>query len=222
MPLDPLQDRIARIALGLPEARTLALAGGGAMIVHGFIDRETRDIDLFTEVDDREAVSVAAALRATLERQGLATRDAMRPPHDHRFVVTDAVGGRECTVEVFADGGRLQPRVVLGIGPVPAPRRPGSRQDARALGPGTSPRLRRCRSTSRSLPGGAASGTRSGEGQRLQRRHVPRRAKSYCAARACRLGRRRHRTGGRRADACRIRSVAQRAGGTPEGRPIFD
>jgi Nucleotidyl transferase AbiEii toxin, Type IV TA system len=88
------------------------------MIVHGFVDRETRDIDLFTEVDDREAVSVAVALRAALERQGLATRDAMRPPHDHRFVVTDAVGGRECTVEVFADGGRLHPRVVLGIGPV--------------------------------------------------------------------------------------------------------
>jgi len=37
MPLDPLQDRIARTALALPEALTLALAlaGGGAMIAHG-------------------------------------------------------------------------------------------------------------------------------------------------------------------------------------------
>ena len=93
MPLDPLQDRVARTALGLPEARRLALAGGGAMVVHGFVDRETRDIDLFAEVDDREAVSVAAALRAALERQGRATRDALRPAHDHRFVVTDTVGG---------------------------------------------------------------------------------------------------------------------------------
>jgi hypothetical protein len=35
MPLDPLQDRITRTALALPEACTLALAGGGAMIAHG-------------------------------------------------------------------------------------------------------------------------------------------------------------------------------------------
>jgi hypothetical protein len=54
MPLDPLQDRIVRTALALPEARTLALAGGAAMIVHGFVARETKDIDLFTEVDDKK------------------------------------------------------------------------------------------------------------------------------------------------------------------------
>jgi hypothetical protein len=41
VPLDPLQDRIARVALALPEARTLALAGGGAMIAHGFVTRQT-------------------------------------------------------------------------------------------------------------------------------------------------------------------------------------
>jgi hypothetical protein len=56
MPLDPLQDRIARIALALPYACTLALAGGGAMIAHGFVNRATKDIDLFTEVDDQEAI----------------------------------------------------------------------------------------------------------------------------------------------------------------------
>jgi len=49
MALDPLQVHVARIALALPEARTLALAGGGAMIVHGFADRATKDIDLFTK-----------------------------------------------------------------------------------------------------------------------------------------------------------------------------
>lgn len=68
MPLDPLQDLIARTALNLPEARTLALAGGGAMIAHGFVTRATHDIDLFTEVDNDEAIRVAAALRAALER----------------------------------------------------------------------------------------------------------------------------------------------------------
>jgi hypothetical protein len=63
MPLDPLQERIARTALALPEARTLALAGGAAMIAHGFVTRSTKDIDLFTEVDDHEAIQIAATLR---------------------------------------------------------------------------------------------------------------------------------------------------------------
>jgi len=86
MPLDPLQDQIARTALGLPEARTLALAGGGAMIAHGFVDRATKDVDLFTEIDDQEAVRIVVALRSALEEQQLTTRDTERPPLDHRFV----------------------------------------------------------------------------------------------------------------------------------------
>lgn len=104
MPLDPLQDRIARTALALPQARTLALAGGGAMIAHGFVTRATKDIDLFTEIDDGEAIQVAAALREELHQQGLTTRDAQRPPADHRFVTLDPTSGAECTVEVFPDG----------------------------------------------------------------------------------------------------------------------
>ena len=118
MPLDPLQDRIARTALALPEASTLALAGGGAMIAHGFVNRATKDIDLFTEISDEEALEVTAALRKALQQQGLAIRDAERPPTDHRFVTVDPASGAECTVEVFPDGGRLHRRVTLDIGPV--------------------------------------------------------------------------------------------------------
>ncbi|MDT7708819.1 MAG: hypothetical protein QOG20_4426 [Pseudonocardiales bacterium] len=55
MPLDPLQGLIVRTASTLPEAHTIALAGGGAMIAHGFVDRATQDVDLFTEIDDTEA-----------------------------------------------------------------------------------------------------------------------------------------------------------------------
>lgn len=118
MPLDPLQDLITRTALRLPEAHTLALAGGAAMIAHGFVSRLTHDVDLFTEVDDREAVLVAAALRTALEHLGLTTTDAERPPLDHRFVAVDPASGQECLVEVFADGGRLRRRVTLDIGSV--------------------------------------------------------------------------------------------------------
>jgi hypothetical protein len=88
------------------------------MIVHGFVTRTTQDIDLFTEIDDTEAVQVARALRDSLQERGLQVRDSERPPHDHRFVVSDPTTNRECTVEVFPDGGRLRKLVILDIGPV--------------------------------------------------------------------------------------------------------
>ncbi|MGH3568179.1 MAG: nucleotidyl transferase AbiEii/AbiGii toxin family protein [Pseudonocardia sp.] len=118
MPLDPLLNLITRTALSLPEARTLALAGGAAMIAHGFVSRLTHDIDLFTEVDDREAVLVVAALRTALGQLGLTTTNADRPPLDHRFVAIDPATSQECLVEVFADGGRLRERVTLDVGTV--------------------------------------------------------------------------------------------------------
>jgi hypothetical protein len=118
MPLDPLQSRIARTALSLPQAHTLALAGGGAMIAHGFTDRSTRDVDLFTEVDADEARQVAAALRTQLDGEGLRVSPADRPPDTNRFVITDPDSGLACQVEVFPDGGRLRATVYLDIGPV--------------------------------------------------------------------------------------------------------
>jgi hypothetical protein len=118
VPLDPLQDLIVRTASALSEAHTIALAGGGAMIAHGFVDRATQDVDLFTEIDDVEARHVCAALRAALRDRGLDSRDADRSPADHRFIAVDPADGSECIVEVFADGGRLRPRVMLDVGPV--------------------------------------------------------------------------------------------------------
>lgn len=108
MALDRLQERIARIALALPEARTLALAGGGAMIVHGFVDRATRDIDLFTEIDAEEALTAG----------GFEIQKAAKPPHENRFVALEPISGTSVEVEIFSDGGRLRPRVLLDIGPV--------------------------------------------------------------------------------------------------------
>ena len=120
MALVPLQEMIAETALALPEARTLALAGGGAMVAHGYTDRATHDIDLFTEIDDDEAVHVVCVLREVLQARGLVIRDAAEP-RDHRFVAVDPHSRAECLVEVFADGGRLRPLVTLGIGAVLPP-----------------------------------------------------------------------------------------------------
>jgi len=87
------------------------------MLAHGFVDRLTKDIDLFTDRDVAEALSVARGLRTALAAQGLEVRNGPVPP-EHRMVVRDPASGRECAVDVFADGGRLQPRVVLDVGPV--------------------------------------------------------------------------------------------------------
>ncbi|HVC70264.1 MAG TPA: nucleotidyl transferase AbiEii/AbiGii toxin family protein [Acidimicrobiales bacterium] len=45
--LTPLQRRIAAIIGGLPEAEQFALAGGGALIARGDVERQTRDLDFF-------------------------------------------------------------------------------------------------------------------------------------------------------------------------------
>lgn len=118
MPLDSLQERIIRAALALPESRTLALAGGCAVITQGLVDRITHDVDLFTEVDADEATRVCAALRATLARDRLRIEPALRPPHENRFVAVDPASGTGTAVEVFPDGGRLRPPTLLALGPV--------------------------------------------------------------------------------------------------------
>jgi len=92
------------------------------------VNRATKDIDLFTEIDDQEALQVTAALREALQQQDLIIRDAERPPADHRFVTVDPASGVECTVAVFPDGGRLHRRVTLDIGPgCLSPSRPARR-----------------------------------------------------------------------------------------------
>jgi hypothetical protein len=117
MPLDPLHARIVEIAADLAQAKTVALAGGGAMLAHGLLDRSTRDVDLFTDRDADEAIAVCAALRQALADVGWGIERAARPPHDNRFVAVEPSGQR-VQVEVFCDGGRLRPLVVLDCGPV--------------------------------------------------------------------------------------------------------
>jgi len=118
MPLDPLQERVIRTALALPESRTLVLAGGCAVITHGLVERVTRDVDLFTELDADEAIAVSAALRTVLAKDGLRIEPAHRPPQENRFVVVDPASGIGTAVEVFPDGGRLRPPTLLALGPV--------------------------------------------------------------------------------------------------------
>jgi len=63
--LTPLQQRIALLVASLPEAEGFALAGAGALVVHGYIDRQTRDLDYFTTPARQAQVQ---RLGAALER----------------------------------------------------------------------------------------------------------------------------------------------------------
>lgn len=101
MPLDPLHVRVIGIAVALPEARTAALAGGGAMLAHGIVDRVTKDIDLFTDRDADEAIRIVAALRVAVLAAGLRVEPAPRPPHENRFVAVDPTTEESVQVEVF-------------------------------------------------------------------------------------------------------------------------
>ena len=71
MPIDALHRRVAEIALRAASQHGFALAGGNALIVHGLIDRETQDVDLFTNMESgvkAASGAVEAALRGAGDR----------------------------------------------------------------------------------------------------------------------------------------------------------
>ncbi|MCM3887337.1 hypothetical protein [Frankia sp. R82] len=52
-----LQRAVARIFFGLPESVGFAVAGGAALIARDLVDRETRDVDLFTALPPTASIS---------------------------------------------------------------------------------------------------------------------------------------------------------------------
>jgi hypothetical protein len=65
-----VQEQIARTIAALPDANGFALAGGGALVVLGVVDRPTRDLDYFGTAP--EAVDrLRPALEQALRDQGL-------------------------------------------------------------------------------------------------------------------------------------------------------
>ena len=115
MSLDPLHEQIARIALALPEAGRVALAGGGAMLAHDLVDRPTQDVDLFTP-DPAEVTRLTDALAVALRAEGAQVRVDRRGPGFTRLVVTVA-GGRSVVVEIAHDA-RIREAVQLSFGRV--------------------------------------------------------------------------------------------------------
>lgn len=68
--LTDLQRRIRRIISDLPEFGAFALAGGGALIASGIVQRPTKDLDFFAP-HPNDVTELYKAARAALEADGL-------------------------------------------------------------------------------------------------------------------------------------------------------
>lgn len=66
--LSPYQLNIAHILFALPAADGFALAGGSALVIHGTIDRPTRDIDAFIAAKHQTPPGDVTVLAEQLQR----------------------------------------------------------------------------------------------------------------------------------------------------------
>jgi hypothetical protein len=112
--LSELQLRVARLVAQLPEAESFALAGGGALIVRGDVERQTRDLDFFGPSIDAVDALVPAVEKA-LRRDGIAVERVL----DGRgFTRLLAEAGGERTELDLGNDARMFPTEFSGDIPV--------------------------------------------------------------------------------------------------------
>lgn len=90
MALSALQYRILSVIAEIDRRGRLALAGGGAMNVHGFVERPTKDLDLFTDDPDDLAELVAEIAEGLEDRHMSVERSTVRGGFG-RLIVDGAV-----------------------------------------------------------------------------------------------------------------------------------
>jgi hypothetical protein len=79
--MDPFHARLARIALVAAGPYGFALAGGYAVQAHGFLDRPSADVDIFTTSRAEEDFPAAVdAVLAALRDDGLVRRPRSGTP----------------------------------------------------------------------------------------------------------------------------------------------
>jgi hypothetical protein len=71
VPVSELHERIAAIALRAGARHGFALAGGNALLAYDFVNRETEDIDLFTNKESG-VEAAAGTVESALRRAGFA------------------------------------------------------------------------------------------------------------------------------------------------------
>jgi hypothetical protein len=114
----PFHARLARVCLKASARYGFCLAGGYAVQAHGFVQRRSEDVDLFTTagVDRDFPVAVRAVLDA-LHADGLATTISREGPTFARLEVSEAASGDNARVELGVDWRAYLP-TQLDIGPV--------------------------------------------------------------------------------------------------------
>jgi hypothetical protein len=115
--MEPLHELAARIGLAAVGRYGFALAGGYAVQAHGFLQRPSEDVDLFTVADaqvqfEEEVTEAVEAYRAA----DLAVEVVRQGETFARLLLT-AENGRQVRVEMAVDW-RARPPVMLEIGAV--------------------------------------------------------------------------------------------------------
>lgn len=102
--LSPLQKRLWRLVGGLPEAESVALAGGAALIVRGIVERPTRDLDFFA-TSAEEINRLLPALEASLRESGLKVQRVQVADGFARLLVSSEV--ETTTIDLTWDARRF-------------------------------------------------------------------------------------------------------------------
>jgi hypothetical protein len=126
MPIDEFHRRVAVAALRVVAEHGFALGGGNALIAHGIIDRQTEDVDLFTDYEEGVQAAADAAedalCRAGLEAErrdktaGLADVFPGMGDGLAEWLVT-APGGERMMLQIAYFDRKCAP-VIMDIGPV--------------------------------------------------------------------------------------------------------
>lgn len=115
--MDPLHARLARVGLAAAASYGFVLAGGYAVQAHGFLERVSDDVDLFTDVTDPTAFAEAVdRVSAAYRTDGFTVDVELLGDVFARFTVIDETG-RSAKVEMGCDW-RSRPPAHLDIGPV--------------------------------------------------------------------------------------------------------
>jgi hypothetical protein len=116
--VDPFHERLARTALAVAGRYGFCLAGGYAVQAHGFVERESKDVDLFTTMAAvADFPTAQAEVTTALRADGIEVVVEREGPTFARLAVSDPVGGNSSILELGADW-RAYPPVTLAIGPV--------------------------------------------------------------------------------------------------------
>jgi hypothetical protein len=112
--LTELQQEVARLLAALPEATGFALAGGGALIVRGDVDRGTKDLDFFAPPPS-QVERLLPAFEETVTAAGMTLEVQQAASGFARLIVRR--GDDTVSVDLGTDG-RIRPVEPSALGPV--------------------------------------------------------------------------------------------------------